>query len=120
MNLLKHVLAVMILFAPHYILGRLSKVKSTTHDFAQAITKKLLQQKMNYPISYYVVSAVVTVCRGFRSTLYTVRMKLDLGHTQKSSDTNFTADCFYVCVMNFYPGYPLQFSRWTVINEGPA
>ena len=32
-------------------LARLSKPKSTTHDFAQAIMKKLLKQKINYPIS---------------------------------------------------------------------
>ena len=33
------------------ILARLSKAKSTTHDFAQAIMKKLLKQKTYYPIS---------------------------------------------------------------------
>ena len=33
------------------LLARLSKAKSTTHDFAQAIMKKLFKQKINYPIS---------------------------------------------------------------------
>ena len=33
------------------ILARLSKAKSTTHDFEQAIMKKLLKQKTYYPIS---------------------------------------------------------------------
>ena len=47
------------------VVARLSKAKSTTHDFAQAIMKKLLKQKINYPISYCVVSAAGTVCRGF-------------------------------------------------------
>ena len=32
-------------------IARLSKAKSTTHDFAQAIVKKLLKQKVSYPIS---------------------------------------------------------------------
>ena len=32
-------------------IARLSKAKSTTHDFAQTIMKKLLKQKINYPIS---------------------------------------------------------------------
>ena len=30
------------------IIARLSKPKSTTHDFAQAIMKKLLKQKISY------------------------------------------------------------------------
>ena len=47
------------------LIARLSKAKSTTHDFAQAIMKKLFKQKINYPISYCVVSAAGTVCRGF-------------------------------------------------------
>ena len=34
-----------------YVLARLSKAKSTTRDFAQMIMKKLLKQKINYPIS---------------------------------------------------------------------
>ena len=38
-------------FLDNYSLARLSKAKSTTHDFAQAIKKKLLKQKINYPIS---------------------------------------------------------------------
>ena len=33
------------------VLARLSKAKSTTHNFAQAIMKKLLKQKTYYPIS---------------------------------------------------------------------
>ena len=33
------------------VISRLSKAKSTTHDFAQAILKKLLKQKINYPNS---------------------------------------------------------------------
>ena len=37
--------------ARYMIIARLSKAKSTTHDFAQAIMKKLLNQKINYPIS---------------------------------------------------------------------
>ena len=50
---------------PFDILARLSKAKSTTHDFAQAIMKKLFKQKTYYPISWCVVSATGTVCRGF-------------------------------------------------------
>ena len=33
------------------VIARLSKAKSTTHDFAQTIMKKLLKRKINYPIS---------------------------------------------------------------------
>ena len=46
-------------------LARLSKPKSTTHDFAQAIMKKLLKQKTYYPISVRSVGAAGTVCRRF-------------------------------------------------------
>ena len=38
------------------LIARLSKAKSTTHDFAQAIMKKPLKQKINYPISQLVRS----------------------------------------------------------------
>ena len=33
------------------LLARLSKPKSTTHDFAQAIRKRILKQKTSYPNS---------------------------------------------------------------------
>ena len=39
-----------ILYMSNKRVARLSKPKSTTHDFAQAIMKKLFKQKINYPI----------------------------------------------------------------------
>ena len=70
----------------------------------------------------YILTSVAFCHRGFWN-LIGYKDQLNKYATAKISiDKNMQSlEGVMLCyVMNFYPGSPLQFSRWTVINEGPC